>query len=113
MSVLQAATCFFVVVLLAKRLPVALIPEQFFITPVRYDMIDYRRRGDFFVFQALHAQRMALEIQFSCLAPPGIIPTGGSIAAQSVRRPRFSVLLAVYACLTEVRASGKPAGALR
>ena len=36
-------------------------------------MIDYRRRGDFFVFQALHAQRVALEIQLSCLAPPGTV----------------------------------------
>ena len=43
----QPVAGFLVVMLFAKRLPIALIPEKFLITPVRYDMIDYRRRGDF------------------------------------------------------------------
>ena len=54
-------TGFLIVVSRTQWLPVILIPEQFFITPVRYDMIDYRRRGYFFLFQAFHAQRMLLE----------------------------------------------------
>ena len=40
-------------------------------------------------------------------------PTGGSIAAQSVRRPFFSMFFAIHACFTEVRASGEAAGAFR
>lgn len=69
-------------VFLAKRLPIGLIPEQFLITPVRYDMIDCRRRGYFFLFQALHAQRMPLEIQLSGLTPATVISTCSGAAAE-------------------------------
>ena len=70
---------------LAESLPIAFIPEQFLITPVRYDMIDYRCRGYFFLLQALHAQRVPLEIQLSSLSPPGIISTGGSPTTQCIQ----------------------------
>ena len=60
---LQSMAGFSVMMLIAKRLPIALIPEQLFITPVRYDMIDYPRQGYLLLFQVLDARWMPLEIQ--------------------------------------------------
>ena len=43
---------------LAKGLPVVFIPEQLPVTTVRYDVIDYGRRGYVSMFQALDTQRV-------------------------------------------------------
>ena len=70
--------------ILAKRLPVPLIPEQFFITSMRYDMIDYRCRGDSVFRETLCAQRMLPEETISGFPPPVVIPTGSGAAAKRV-----------------------------
>ena len=69
---------------LAKRLPVIQIPEQFLITPVRYDMIDYRCRGDSVFRETLCAQRMLPEETISGFSPAIVIPAGSGAAAKRV-----------------------------
>ena len=96
--------------ILAKRLPVPLIPEQFFITSMRYDMIDYRCRGDFVTGKTLRAQRMLPEETISGFPPPVVIPTGSGAAAKRVLRPFLPMLLTKDALLTEIGTAGVPAG---
>ena len=74
-------------------------------------MIDYRRRGDFFLFQAHDAQGMELEVQLPGFPPLGVVSTGGGASAQRVGGPFFSVFLAESAFFTEVGAAGVATGA--
>ena len=96
--------------ILAKRLPVPLIPEQFFITSMRYDMIDYRCRGDFVTGKTLRAQRMLPEETLSGLAPSGIVTSDSGAAPKRVLRPFFPMLLTKDALLTEIGTAGISAG---
>ena len=81
---LLTRTGFLIMVRLTKRLPVILIPEQFLITPVRNDMIDYCCRSKFVFPETFHTQRVQTEEQFSGLAPSGIITSGSSTAPERV-----------------------------
>ena len=74
-------------------------------------MIDYRRRGYFFLFQALHAQGVTLEVQFPGFAPLGVVSPRGSAATERVGRPFFSVFLAESALFAQIRTAGVAAGA--
>ena len=66
-----------VVMLLAQRLPVVLVPEQTRITTVRNDVINH---GSLHVprrvfFQALHTKWVFLKEQSTCLLPSATIAT--------------------------------------
>ena len=110
---LQSASCFLIVVLSAERLPVALIPEQLLISPVRYDMVDNRCRGDSSFLQTHHAQRVELEEALSRFPPPGVISSGGGASAQRIRRPFLPVFFAISAFFAQIWAAWKSAGAFR
>ena len=69
---------------LAERLPVALIPEQPLISPVRNDVIHHRCGHDLALRMTEGAQRMLLQEKNVDLSPAGIISTGIRTAAQSV-----------------------------
>ena len=107
----QSAACLSVVTILTKRLPVLLIPEQFFITPVRYDMIDYCCRGDSVFRETLCAQRMLPEETLSGLAPSGIITSDSSAASKRVLRPVLPMFLTKDALLAEIGTAGVSAWA--
>ena len=66
-----------VVALLAKSLPVALVPEQLLVTTVRYNVIHHCSLGVPSQFHALHAQRMALKVGFACLLPSAAVSAFG------------------------------------
>ena len=90
----------------AEGLPVVFIPEQLLIAPVRYNMIDYRCRGQFVLLQALHTQRMQLQVPFPGSAPPGIISSGIRTTAQPVAAPGHVLLTKYLTLLAEARTSG-------
>ena len=52
---------FMVMTRFTKRLPVALIPEQFLISSVRNDMVHHRRPPVTIPLQAAYAERMKLQ----------------------------------------------------
>ena len=64
---LEAASCFLIMTIFAKGLPVLLIPEQPLIAPVRDDMIDHGGGGQLAFLPAFCAQRMPLQEGFSFL----------------------------------------------
>ena len=70
--------CLLRVAAVAKRLPVALIPEEFRITTVRDDMIDVRCLHVPSFLHALHTQRMHLKILL-----PGFLPRTAVASARS------------------------------
>lgn len=61
---------------LAKRLPVAPIPEKLLIPSVRDDMIHYRGFHELAFLPALHTERMTLEELLRCLPPLATVATG-------------------------------------
>ena len=73
--------CLHIMMMLAQRLPVALIPEQFHISTMRNDMIYDCSLGYLSLSVTSHAYRMSLKEPLSCLLPfvsistiTGIIP---------------------------------------
>jgi len=74
-------------------------------------MIDDRCRGDSFLFQTLHAQRIALEKELSRFPPPGVISASGPASAQDIRRSFLPVFFAVNAFFTQIWAAWIAAGA--
>ena len=62
-----------------KGLPIALIPEQFFITPVWKDMIHNSRRSSPAISLAYQAQGMPSQISFPGSSPSGVIAAACSI----------------------------------
>jgi len=58
-----------IMVCLAERLPVALIPEQALVATVRYDMVHDSCLGDLACLLAVDTERMPSEV-----APPGSLP---------------------------------------
>lgn len=57
------------VMAMAERLPVAPVPEELLISPVRNDMINVCGFHKFPIFQALHTQRMYTEILLAGFLP--------------------------------------------
>ena len=64
---------------LAKGLPVFLIPEKNRITAMRNDVVDNRRRRQLSVFSAFFAERILFEKQRPCYAPLAVISSLRSI----------------------------------
>ena len=94
-----------VVALLAKSLPVALVPEQLLVTTVRYNVIHHCSLGVPSQFHALHAQRMALKVGFACLLPSAAVSAFGCGACHL--RVERQVLCAVQlAGFHQLRATG-------
>ena len=82
------------VMALAQGLPVAPVPEELLISPVRNDMINVCGFHKFPILQALHTQRMHTQILFSRLLPLAAVTA-------FCRRPHFlgvqqSMLLTVF-----------------
>ena len=67
--------CLHVMVVLAKRLPVTLIPKQNRITPMRFDVVNHSRFHKPSLPLTLNAKRMAFKKPFSCLPPLTVIPS--------------------------------------
>ena len=59
-----SSTCLLIVMLLAKRLPVAPVPKKLLITTVRDDVIHYRGFHELPFLAALGAQRVVQEELF-------------------------------------------------
>ena len=97
-----------VMAVLAQRLPVAPIPEQNGITPVRNDMVNNRGRRKLAVFSAFCAERILFEELRPGRAPFAVIASFGSILTGIQLAMNFTV----YA-VGQIRTAGMPAGALR
>ena len=67
--------CLHVMVVLAKRLPVTLIPKQNRIIPMRFDVVNHSRFHKPSLPLTLNAKRMAFKKPFSCLPPLTVIPS--------------------------------------
>lgn len=62
----------------AKRLPVAFIPEQILVAPVRDDVVNHGGGREFALLHTLRTQRMAAKKPCAGCAPlAAISPTGG------------------------------------
>ena len=78
---------------LTQWLPVVLVPEQCLVSPVRYDMIYNRRRGQLSFLLALNAKWMFRQEPLSrCLPPAGVAAIGGT---GSVTNMQFGVKFAI------------------
>lgn len=62
------------VMAMAERLPVAPVPEERLVSPVRNDMVNVCGFHKFPILQALHTQRMRTQILFSRLLPLAAVP---------------------------------------
>ena len=91
---------------LAKGLPIALIPEQVFIPPVRKDMVHNSRRSSPAISLAYQAQGMPSQISFPGSSPSGVIAADGSI----LPRIQHSVCLTIH-MIRKLGASRLSAGA--
>ena len=80
-----------IVAVLAKRLPVGAIPEQYRITPVRNDMVNNRGRRQLAVFSAFCAERILFEEQRPGRAPFAVITALGCVLAGIQLAMRFAV----------------------
>ena len=80
-----------VVAPLAKRLPVALVPEQLSVAPVRYDMVHNLGLGKPAFALALLAKRIGFQVSLAYLLPVMIITT--VVCARSVlgMKPRMEL----------------------
>ena len=76
---LQTTPGFLIMAAPAKGLPIVLIPEQFFIPPVRKDMIHNSRRSSPAMLLAHLAQGMPSQISFPGRSPSGVIAADCSI----------------------------------
>ena len=99
------ASCFDVVMVFTKALPVALIPEQLLVATVRYDVIHHRGLGIPSQLYALHAQRMALEIGFTRLLPSAAVASLGC-GARHLRVKRQVLCTVQPAGFHQLRATG-------
>lgn len=86
-------TSFPVMALLAKRLPVGLIPEQNLVSPVRLDMIHNRCRRQFSCLLTLYAKRILYQELLPCLLPPAAVATLKCV--YSITNVQFGMLIAV------------------
>jgi hypothetical protein len=64
------------VVLVAERLPVALVPEELAVSSVRYDVVHVGGLDVLAFLQALHTEGVRLQVTFACLLPRSAIATG-------------------------------------
>lgn len=85
---------FRVVAMLAERLPVAPIPEQFLVTTMGNDMVNHRGTNILTTGKATDTQRVCLEEGFALLPPSAAVST---LASGSCRfRVQGFVFLAVH-----------------
>ena len=98
---------------LAKGLPVFFVPEQFFIAPVRHDVIHNRGRRQSTCFSAFRAQRMLLQEECTGFAPVGIVSPYISAAAKGIMTVQLPMFVAVDSLAAKIRTSGIAAGSLR
>ena len=80
---------------LAKRLPVALIPEQLLVTTMRYNMVNDGGLCYPSLLLTLHTQWVAVQESNTCLLPTTVVPT--LAGAVSVALVQCLVLVAVRA----------------
>ena len=90
---------------LAKRLPVALIPEQRLIAPMRDDVVDHGRRDDRPALQTFLAQRMPAQDAVTGRAPFTAVAPAMGIFSCVQAAMRFAVHP-----VRQVRAAGMAAG---
>ena len=76
---------------LAKRLPVALVPEQLPVTPVRYDVIYNLRLGKPAFALALLAKRIGFQVSLACLLPVMIVATVACARSVLGMKPRMEL----------------------
>ena len=108
---LQPAPSLPVMALLAQGLPVAFVPEEPQIAPVRQDMVDHRRRRQYAALQTGGAQGIARQ-----KTPAGFPPVRAVSAFCGAAPPAFRgfalVFCAIRPFLAQVRAAGIPTGPL-
>lgn len=69
------ASCFLIMAPFAKRLPIALIPKEFRVSPVRDDVVHNSCRGCDAFLQTLRAERVELQELLTLPAPTAVVPT--------------------------------------
>ena len=75
---LHSSSCFLIMAAFAKRLPVAFIPKQLPVAPMRDDVINHGGGRELALLHAFRAQRMAAEKPCAGCSPlAAISPTGG------------------------------------
>ena len=90
---------------MAKRLPVALIPEELLVSSVRGDVIDIGCLDVLAFLHALHAQGVRLKVTLACLLPYSAVAS--ACCRPHLLRVQWLVRLAV---LLPVRNEGSTAG---
>ena len=99
-----------VVALLAKRLPVTLVPEQYFVSPMRLDMIHNRCRRQFSCPLALCAKRMLHQELLPRFLPAAAVAALKGVG--SIANMQFGMLIAVT-IVSQSRTTGMLARFLR
>ena len=94
----------------AKRLPVALVPEQYLVSSMRLDMIHNRCRRQFSCPLTHYAKRLLCQELLSCLLPTITVATLNGTS--SVTDVQFGMLAAVT-IVRQLRATGMFAWFLR
>ena len=89
----------------AKRLPVAFIPEQILVAPVRDDVVNHGGGREVAMLHAFSTQRMAAEKPCAGCAPLAAISPAGGVFP----RKQGAMHLAVHP-VRQVRTSRIPAG---
>ena len=89
---LEIVSCLLIMAVLAKGLPVVMIPEQVFIPPVWKDMIHNSRGSCPPISLTFQAQGMPSQISFPGSSPSGVIAAACSI----LPRIQDTVYLAIH-----------------
>ena len=94
---------------LAKGLPVCLIPEQALVSPMRSDVIHNGSRRELSLPHTLSTQGMQLKEDVPLSSPPGIVPAGISSAPKAVAAPHDMIPAEHLSANTKAWAAGIPA----
>ena len=88
---LHSSSCFLIMAAFAKRLPVAFIPKQLHVAPVRDDMVNHGSGREFALLHTCRTQRMAAEKTCAGGAPLAAISPAGGVFPRKQDAMRFAV----------------------
>ena len=101
-----------VMAVFAKRLPVALIPEKYGISPVRNNVIDNGCRRQPSIRTAFCTERILFKEKRPGRTPLAVVATLGRVSSEPISA-EFGMLLAVHTAVAEVGTARMSAGAFR
>ncbi len=89
------------VMTVAEALPIALIPEQHVVSPMRFDVIHIGRLDISSFLHALHTQRMRFKITLACSVPCSTVASASGRAC--VLRMEGTMLITVFCAVGNER----------